>query len=455
MKKHLKYLFLLGLLGLFTTSVVAQILPTRILFVLDGSGSMVAKMGDNKRIDIAKRVLSKLVDSLGTKPNVEVALRVYGHTQPVLKHDCGDTKLEVPFAEDNIDAIKESLLAIDPKGYTLIARSLLEAANDFPDDKARNIIILITDGMEECDGDPCAISEALQKKGVILRPFIVGMGTDEDIFKDAFSCVGTFFDAKTEADFEAVLNIIISQTLNETSSQVNLIDDTGFPLETNVGMSIYDAQSGKLLHDYEHTMNAYGLPDTLFLDPMRKYNFIVHTIPLSTLMNYKLTAGRHNIIPIRAGQGTLNLVMKGLTQYGRLQAIVRQHDSARTLNAQEFNQEKKYRTGTYDLEILTLPRTTLRNVKIRQNQTTRIEIPNPGKLDLRIRSKIDGAIYMTSGGKTTWVLDTKSEPRKQEILMQPGNYTWIYRASGESRTIYTREVKFTISSGVTSEVKQQ
>lgn len=455
MKTILRSLFILFALVLCTNYSTAQTLPTRILFVLDGSGSMVAKMGDKARIDIAKRVLSKLVDSLGRKPNVEVALRVYGHTQSAGKHDCGDTKLEVPFAEDNIDAIKESLVSIEPKGYTLIAKSLLESANDFPDNKGRNIIILITDGMEECDGDPCAISEALQKKGIVLKPFIVGLGTDEKLFEDAFSCVGTFFDAKTEMDFENVLNIIISQSLNATSSQINLIDDTGRPLETNVGMSIYDANSGLLIKDYVHTMNAYGLPDTLYLDPMREYTVVVHTLPLSINKNIKLISGRHNIIPIKAGQGSLNLVMEGLTQYSRLQAIVRQHDSTVTLNAQEFNQEKRYLTGTYDLEILTLPRIYLRKVKIRQNFSTKISIPNPGKLDLRIRTKLDGAIYRLNSGKTEWVVDTKSLPKKQELLLQPGNYIWIYRVAGETKTIYTRKVKFTIASGTTTEVKQQ
>ena len=84
---------------------------------------------------------------------------------------------------------------------------------------------------------------------------------------------------EASAYFENVLNIIISQSLNETSSQVNLIDDTGAPLETNVGMTIYDAESGALLFNYEHTMNAFGLPDTLYLDPIRKYTFVVHTLP--------------------------------------------------------------------------------------------------------------------------------------------------------------------------------
>ena len=146
--------------------------------------------------------------------------------------------------------------------------------------------------------------------------------------------------------------------------------------------------------------------------------------------------------------------MNGLTIYSRLQAVVRQKDSSQTINAQEFNTSKRYLTGTYDLEILTLPRINLRNVKIRQNHNTVIEIPNPGKLDLRLRTKVDGALYRESGGKTVWVIDINSEPKKQELLLQPGNYKWIYRIAGEHRTIYTRTVDFTIKSGITTEVKQ-
>ncbi|MBK9638483.1 MAG: hypothetical protein IPO63_11975 [Bacteroidetes bacterium] len=47
---------------------------------------------------------------------------------------------------------------ISPSGTTPIARSLEECGGDFPKSQARNIIILITDGIEECNGDPCAVS---------------------------------------------------------------------------------------------------------------------------------------------------------------------------------------------------------------------------------------------------------------------------------------------------------
>ena len=59
------YQKILPILVLFMTlNVSAQTPKTRILFVLDGSGSMYAKMGTDNRITVAKRLLTRLVDSL-------------------------------------------------------------------------------------------------------------------------------------------------------------------------------------------------------------------------------------------------------------------------------------------------------------------------------------------------------------------------------------------------------
>ena len=73
--------------------------------------------------------------------------------------DCNDTKLEVPFATDNFGEVKSRIRSIYAKGTTPIARSLEAAAGDFPDRNSRNIIILITDGLEACDNDPCVIAK--------------------------------------------------------------------------------------------------------------------------------------------------------------------------------------------------------------------------------------------------------------------------------------------------------
>ena len=152
---------------------------TRILFVFDASYSMTAQWESDAKINIARRILISMIDSLQHIDNVQMALRVYGHQSPVPPQDCGDTKLEVPFEKNNAAIIRQRLRFITPKGTTPIANSLAACADDFPPcPDCRNIIILITDGMEECHGDPCAVSEDLQRRGIILKPFIIGIGID-------------------------------------------------------------------------------------------------------------------------------------------------------------------------------------------------------------------------------------------------------------------------------------
>jgi Ca-activated chloride channel family protein len=174
---------------------------TRIEFLFDASQSMIAKWQSDTKFEIAKNLLGDMVDSLEKIPNVELALRVYGHTKKFPPQDCDDTRLEVPFAGSNAFAIRNKLKQIAPSGTTPIARSLEECGKDFPSDPARNIIIIITDGIEECNGDPCAVSLALQRKGIVLKPFIIGVGLGKE-YLESFNCVGNFYNATSEESFK-------------------------------------------------------------------------------------------------------------------------------------------------------------------------------------------------------------------------------------------------------------
>ena len=96
---------ILSILFLFVTlNAPAQTPKTRILFVLDGSGSMYAKMGTDNRITVAKRLLTRLVDSLKYQDELELALRVYGHQSVKTDRNCKDTRLEVPLAQITISS---------------------------------------------------------------------------------------------------------------------------------------------------------------------------------------------------------------------------------------------------------------------------------------------------------------------------------------------------------------
>lgn len=425
-----------------------QKVKTRILFLLDASGSMYASMDKDNRINVAKRLLTKLMDSLARAKDVEVALRVYGHISPPGKHDCKDTKLEVPFKQNNHNEIKKEVAKITPKGTTLIAYSLQQSAYDFPKEPGvRNVIVLITDGIEECDGDPCAVSEALQSNGVILRPFIVGIGGTVD-FRKAFECVGRYYDANTEADFDNVLNVVVSQAMNNTTVQVNLLDAFSKPTESNVNMSFYDLHSGQLVYNYIHTLNEKGNPDTLPLDPIYKYRMVVHTIPTVEKSNIEITPGKHTTIGIDAPQGSLLLKVMGATNYSKLQYIIRQSNQDKTLHVQDANTPEKYLVGKYDLEILSIPRIVQKGIEIKQSYTTTIEIPQPGRLIITaVTQSYYADIYMMAKDELVWVYKLPSESRSNSLLIQPGKYKIIYRAKGSYRSNQSFEREFTITSG--------
>ena len=79
---------------------------------------MNARWGDQTRIEAAKELISKTVDDLATSPNLEIGLRVYGHQSPITAtfQDCNDTKLEVPFAQNNFSRSKHALNLFKQKG---------------------------------------------------------------------------------------------------------------------------------------------------------------------------------------------------------------------------------------------------------------------------------------------------------------------------------------------------
>ena len=435
------------LLLLVAANAYAQQPKTRILFVLDGSGSMYAKMGTDNRITVAKRLLTRMVDSLQYQDELELALRVYGHQSQKTERNCKDTKLEVPFSRGNHQAIKDNIRDLRPKGTTLIAYSLQEAAYDFPKTPGvRNIIVLITDGLEECDGDPCAVSLALQKQGVVLRPFVIGLGLSAD-FKTQFECVGRYFEAETEQDFKEVLNVVISQAINNTSAQINLLDSYGKPTETDVNMTFTDSKTGKLLNNYIHTLNYRGNPDTIYLDPSYLYDVKVHTIPPRMKKNVSLTAGKHNTIALDAPQGYLNLKIDGVTNYNNLQALIIDKNSNEILNVHDFNDQQKYITGEYKIEILTLPRITQESVTIAQNKITTLQVQQPGKLNIVTRNNFEIGIYRKHKGEMELVKNLNLVPNSTITVLQPGDYFLIYRAANTKETLSTKNTPFTIKSG--------
>ena len=424
---------------------------TRILIIFDASFSMMGRWQSDIKINIAQNLLVELVDSLENVPNLELALRIYGHQSSVPPQDCQDSRLEIPFRKGNHQQIKQKLRSIVPRGTTPIAYSLEQGGGDFPAcEKCRNIIILITDGLEECNGDPCAVSLALQKKGVFLKPFIIGIGKN---FAQAFDCVGTYFDAADEASFRNALNVVISQAINNTSLQVNLLDQASNPTETNVNMTFYDRFSGKIRYNYVHTINSKGFPDTLIVDPLSNYRIVVHTIPSVFIDSAGQTAGKHTKVGVDAAQGLLKVKFsQAYINSKNIACIVRKKGDMKTLNVQYPENIQKYLIANYDLEILTLPRTYVNNVNVRQSHTTEVVIPAPGLAIINKNTSGYGSIYLLEKNEMIWVCNLDEESILESLYLQPGNYRAVFRSRSANRSHYTIEKTFMVDSGTSIRV---
>ena len=412
------------------------------------------KWENETRMESAKEILNEAVEDLRGIPDLEIALRVYGHQSLVSNtfQDCNDTKLEVPFGPNTIDAIKKKVKFISAKGATPIARSLEAAAGDFPSRDSRNFIILITDGLESCDNDPCVIAKKLKEKEVNVTPFVIGIGLDLS-YLEQFNCIGSFTEAESKLAFKSVLTNIIDKALLNTTVQVNLNDLSLQPKETNVSMLFYRAGTDELLYSYTHTLNQYKNPDTLVLNPGIKYDLKVETLPSIFKQGISIKEHTHNTIHVDAAQGFLKFTSNRSAYNIKYPSRITKEGFSNTINHQELGSTQKYLIGKYEMEVFTLPR-TYKKFEIKEYKTTTIDIAASGTLDLKNPKLYVGQIFVKRDNEIyEWVCNLNAKLRTQKWQLQPGNYKIIYREKEQFSTAYTNEKTFSIKSLNTNYLK--
>jgi Ca-activated chloride channel family protein len=127
-------------------------------------------------------------------------------------------------------------------------------------------------------------------------------------------------------------------------------------------------------------------------------------------------------------------------------------DSRNTLHVQSLNSIQKYLVGTYEVEILTLPR-YVQTVTVDQVKTTTISIPPPGRASFHASSPGYGSIFQQEGDELIWVTDVDPELKRFSYELQPGNYTIIFRPKRAQNTLYSVSHNFSVSSGSSAIVK--
>ena len=425
--------------------------PTRILFVFDASNSMNAFWSGERKMVLATRLLSKSLSSLYGTADLELGLRAYGHGTKHVEgsQDCDDTELIVPIKKGTNLIIKQELGKLKAQGTTPIARSLERAADDFPSAPGRNIIILITDGIEACDEDPCAVSRMLQAKGIVVKPFIIGIGIDER-HKESLRCVGNFYDATDPEVFETVLDLVLEQALHNTTVEVRLLDESGNPTITDVPMTFTDLRSGTHHPQVVHTLSYNNLTDTFYLDPLPTYQLRLHTLPNRGMDSVMLSPGRHNIISVpNMAQGTLmpQFPSSRRNAYTNLAVDIYETGECKSFYSIIAGENATVLIGSYDLVFHTTPLTRVEDVVVKADESTNITIAAPGSLMLQSNASGFGSIV--DANTLEHIIQLPTGNPSGQYTLQPGTYTVIFRARRARSSKYSIQSTFTITSGST------
>jgi len=203
------------------TSLVAALISTSmmtasasaksdIMFILDGSGSMWGQIDGVTKIQTAKETMTKLMDDVPS--DARIGLMTYGTRD---KQSCKDVVSLNPLGYDR-QKVKDSIADITPLGKTPIEFALINGisllANAEPNDVQKSLV-LVSDGIETCDGNPCSIAQTSQFSGVQMNVHVVGFDVDAEA-REQLECIakagnGQYFDAADLQGFQDAMQAVV------------------------------------------------------------------------------------------------------------------------------------------------------------------------------------------------------------------------------------------------------
>ena len=145
------------------------------ILIMDYSNSMWGQINGVPKVDIARDIIEENFGSWNRLTNL--GLLSYGHRY---KNDCADIQLISPPGELDTSIVERFLAQAQPKGRTPLTSAIEQAASYFIANGKPANVILLTDGIESCDRDPCATIGALQDAGLSMTAHVIGFGVTEE-----------------------------------------------------------------------------------------------------------------------------------------------------------------------------------------------------------------------------------------------------------------------------------
>lgn len=207
------------LIGTLSAQAQQPAAASRAIIVFDASGSMYGEVPGGVKIDIAKKVVSDIVGSID--PAMELGLMAYGHRK---KGDCEDIELLVPPQPGSAAAILKAVSGLEPKGKTPLTAAVIQAAKYLKFEEARASVILVSDGVETCEKDPCMAAEELERLGIDFTCHVIGFdlkpGESSGLECLAKKTGGMYLAAKDAASLKSSLEVAMKQVAKPVTTLV-------------------------------------------------------------------------------------------------------------------------------------------------------------------------------------------------------------------------------------------
>ncbi|WP_232311274.1 VWA domain-containing protein [Robertmurraya korlensis] len=187
---------------------------------LDSSGSMNAQVSGGVKMDLAKRAIATYAS--GLPATSKVSLRVYGHRGTGSDNDkaksCSSTEIMYNTHTYEQASFEQALTKFKPSGWTPLAASIANAYEDLKksaDDKSENILFVVSDGIETCNGNPVEEARKLANSDLKVKVNIIGFDVDDagqkQLKETALAGKGTYYTVNSNVE----LNDTIQELLQE------------------------------------------------------------------------------------------------------------------------------------------------------------------------------------------------------------------------------------------------
>jgi len=217
---------------------------TNIDVILDASGSMAAPFGatSQSKLDMLREAVEDVIFEMSAQQEEfprNIAIRLFGSEFPASEKMCKDSKLLAGMGAPNLSGVRALLKGVEAQGTSPIAYAISKSEKDFPSGiNVDRVVVLVSDGGDNCGGDPCQIAKELQSKPtktiINVVAFDINPSEETGLKCIADASDGKYFLARNESELRQALGNAINSTVPYNLKLTALAGNSPIPFKLTV-----------------------------------------------------------------------------------------------------------------------------------------------------------------------------------------------------------------------------